>query len=382
MGLKYRYQGQIYDESEYQDPIGGSARLNIRTGPGEDDIARYGFTSNSTASQYCKITFNVDGKKVWLGRTEILLTAEQREMSRSSEYESTRQSTYTDWRSSVHTVSENRYTYTHTYITQKYSNTTSRTTYYTYTGTYTSQTNYTSSRYNYTLRTSSYTSRNERLGGLDIYAAGGRWYCERGMDARYATLYASGRTEWDYYGGNRSGYLYGTSRYVPSGDYYVQTGSAETYPAARQYTGIPAPSYATTARIEMYQADGANWSDERFRDYATAYVEMRMYYSTYYSTSVYDYRQEYVTSSVRKSTHTSNYYPWYSSRTATYQTQSSYLTTLTSNYNPYYSSSIYTYTATRTSGYNTSRVSNYTSTRMSNYWFSTSGSGTTHNFNV
>lgn len=55
---------------EYE-PVAGTARLNIRTGTGKDAIRKYGWTSDSTASQYSPLRVVIkDGLTAYLGRLE------------------------------------------------------------------------------------------------------------------------------------------------------------------------------------------------------------------------------------------------------------------------------------------------------------------------
>lgn len=50
-----------------QNPVHGTARLCVRTGTNESDIIKYGWTTNTSASKYCDIRANINGKQAYIG---------------------------------------------------------------------------------------------------------------------------------------------------------------------------------------------------------------------------------------------------------------------------------------------------------------------------
>lgn len=59
-----------YSGSQY-NPIGGVARLKIRTGTGQNDILEYGFTTDVSASQYCPAKTKIkEGVTAYIGRVQ------------------------------------------------------------------------------------------------------------------------------------------------------------------------------------------------------------------------------------------------------------------------------------------------------------------------
>lgn len=66
---------RILSGKEYTPSSFGTARLNVRTGYGTNDIVKYGFTTDVSASQYCKLAFHVNGKTARIGRTSSRSTS-------------------------------------------------------------------------------------------------------------------------------------------------------------------------------------------------------------------------------------------------------------------------------------------------------------------
>lgn len=60
---------QAYSGSQYY-PVGGTARLNIRTGTNTNDILEYGFTTDATASAYGSLKFRIKEQDAWIGRSD------------------------------------------------------------------------------------------------------------------------------------------------------------------------------------------------------------------------------------------------------------------------------------------------------------------------
>lgn len=58
-----------YMGTAYQNPAEGKRKLCIRTGTAQNDVVRYGFTSDRSASQYCGMRMCIDGNTAYIGRS-------------------------------------------------------------------------------------------------------------------------------------------------------------------------------------------------------------------------------------------------------------------------------------------------------------------------
>lgn len=70
-GLVFRSNGR---NISFKDPIytngkySGTRHLCLRTGTGNNDVVKYGLTSNRSASVYCPMKLRVDGKDAYIGK--------------------------------------------------------------------------------------------------------------------------------------------------------------------------------------------------------------------------------------------------------------------------------------------------------------------------
>lgn len=59
---------QHFSGSKYVNPELGTHRFCIRTGTGNNNVVKYGLTTQSSASKYCGFKFKVSGMDVYLGK--------------------------------------------------------------------------------------------------------------------------------------------------------------------------------------------------------------------------------------------------------------------------------------------------------------------------
>lgn len=59
-----------FSGSQYVNPELGTHKFYIRTGTGNDDVIKYGLTSQSSASKYCGFKFKVSNMDIRIGRYE------------------------------------------------------------------------------------------------------------------------------------------------------------------------------------------------------------------------------------------------------------------------------------------------------------------------
>lgn len=101
----------VLSGGQYINPSAGTARLNIRTGTGDNDIVKYGWTTNSSATAYCPIRAVIKHNvTAYIGRTETT--------SQSYSYTSVKEGTNTE--PPQHTISSERKTGTVSAITKTY----------------------------------------------------------------------------------------------------------------------------------------------------------------------------------------------------------------------------------------------------------------------
>ena len=56
-----------YSGTNYVNPTHGTHKLCLRTGTGTNDIVKYGFTTNTSASKYCGMRMRIEGNVAYLG---------------------------------------------------------------------------------------------------------------------------------------------------------------------------------------------------------------------------------------------------------------------------------------------------------------------------
>lgn len=89
-----------YKDSRFTNPMHGTRRVCVRTGPGANDVVKYGLTSNTSASKYCGFKMRMpNGSIAMLGMYSTYTSSSSRSTSqtasRSSQYNTTHQITGT-----------------------------------------------------------------------------------------------------------------------------------------------------------------------------------------------------------------------------------------------------------------------------------------------
>lgn len=94
-----------YKDSRFTNPMHGTRRVCVRTGPGANDVVKYGLTSNTSASKYCGFKMRMpNGSIAMLGMYSTYASSSSRSTSvtssRTSQYSTTNQTTCTSSRTS------------------------------------------------------------------------------------------------------------------------------------------------------------------------------------------------------------------------------------------------------------------------------------------
>ena len=236
---------QRFTGTEYVNPAHGTRRLCVRTGTGADDVAKYGLTSDMSASKYCGMRMYMDGKYAYIGRSQTYTS------SRSSQYDttSTRQSNYetTSTRSSQYNTTSSRQS---NYNTEDWrwsqydTYTTERRTH----GSYVDYNNYSGLYY----RSSSYV--NNGYQGLHNSASGRNGYCSMGYHTGCGIVNFNSNTFVDYFQENNvSGSITGVASHYTYGtqatSYYGMNSTSSYYTKSQNV--VNASYYATRSRYTV-----------------------------------------------------------------------------------------------------------------------------------
>ena len=108
-----------YSGPAHCNPTENTKKICVRTGTGENDVVKYGLTTNTGAKKYCGFRMNIDGKTAYIGRSQscprvgVMSKNALSSRSTSTATMTSTVSSYTKYSSYTHTgnIDSNSYSY-------------------------------------------------------------------------------------------------------------------------------------------------------------------------------------------------------------------------------------------------------------------------------